>query len=210
MERVNRHPVGGTRCRDIHQTRQAIAKLAGRLDGEGDGHNPLGCDPILNKAGDAVDDHAGLASSRSGEHDERAGVVRDGPLLGGVESFEGVLWGGDGHGASLRRYSVEPSAARGHSAFLLDTDLFQHEDSRGRPFWERVLEAGYPGYRRLSENLVQVSGCTTDTARQAVNLWMTSTPHRANLLDKKIRFVGVGVAATSDCSVVDITADHGS
>jgi uncharacterized protein YkwD len=111
---------------------------------------------------------------------------------------------------ALKTHAILTSAARGHSAFLLDADLFQHEDSRGRQFWERVLEAGYPGYRRLSENLVQVSGCTTDTARQAVSLWMTSAPHRANLLDKKIRFVGVGVAATSDCSVVDITADHGS
>jgi uncharacterized protein YkwD len=110
----------------------------------------------------------------------------------------------------LRTHAILTGAARAHSAFLLDTGLFQHDDAKGRPFWNRILDAGYPGYRRLSENLVQVSGCTADTARRAVTLWMESPPHRANLLDKKVRFTGVGVAVTDDCSVIDITADYGS
>ncbi len=111
--------------------------------------------------------------------------------------------------ASLKTSAVLTSAALGHSNFLSVSGLFQHEDANGRPFWNRVVEAGYGG-KRMGENLAQVSQCSRDTARVVVSLWMASAPHRANLLDRKFRFAGVGVAANDDCSIVTVTADYGN
>jgi uncharacterized protein YkwD len=111
---------------------------------------------------------------------------------------------------ALKTSAVLSSAALGHSAFLSNSGLFQHEDAQGRPFWNRIVEAGYGRNKRMSENLAQVSQCTPATARLVVSLWMGSPLHRVNLLDRKVRFTGVGVTADADCTTVTVTADYGS
>lgn len=102
-------------------------------------------------------------------------------------------------------------AARGHSRFLSTTGLFQHEDGRGRPFWNRLVRAGYPRSATMAENIAMVGGtCSPEVAAEAVRMWMASPPHRANLLHRRMRAVGVGVVASPDCSRIYFTADYGS
>ncbi len=102
-------------------------------------------------------------------------------------------------------------AARGHSSFLSDTGLFQHEDRRGRPFWNRLVRVGYPRRATMAENIAMIGGtCSPDVAREAVRMWMASPPHRANILNRGMRAVGVGVVASPDCSRIYFTADYGS
>ncbi len=106
--------------------------------------------------------------------------------------------------ASLRR------PARAQSRYLRSIADLRHESSDGSPFWTRLLAAGYPANRVMAENLAMVSGCEIAAARRTVALWMRSPGHRANLLDRRVRFVGTGAASTSDCSATYITADYGS
>lgn len=100
-------------------------------------------------------------------------------------------------------------AARGHSRFLAARGVLQHEDARGRPFWVRLVAAGYPRNRAMGENLAQVGGCGAGPARRAVALWMGSPGHRANILSPRYRAIGVGAVATGGCEAAAVTADFG-
>lgn len=53
----------------------------------------------------------------------------------------------------------------------------------------RVVQAGYTPWRRLAENL----GAGFVSPRGVVRAWMRSAGHRRNLLDCRLREVGVGV-----------------
>lgn len=106
--------------------------------------------------------------------------------------------------ASLNR------AARGQSRALLGAGAFQHESLDGSPFWTRLVAAGFPATRRMGENLAMVSRCDRAAARETVRMWMASRGHRANLLNRRFRFVGSGVARAPDCSTTILTADYGS
>ncbi len=100
-------------------------------------------------------------------------------------------------------------AARGHSRFLAARGVLQHEDARGRPFWVRLVAAGYPRDRAMGENLAQVGGCGPPPARRAVALWMASPGHRANVLSPRYRAIGVGAVTTGGCRAAAVTADFG-
>ncbi|MGD9570768.1 MAG: CAP domain-containing protein [Thermoleophilia bacterium] len=100
--------------------------------------------------------------------------------------------------------------ARSHSRHLATTGTLTHEDAKGAPFWQRLVAAGYPRNRRMAENLARLSDCRTSLARQTVRLWMGSPPHRANLLDPRMRRVGIGVARLDGCRETVVTAAFGS
>jgi hypothetical protein len=69
------------------QGADALLHLAGGLVGEGHGDDVLGADAaILDQMGDLAGDHAGLAGTGAGEHQERAADVVHGLLLPGVET----------------------------------------------------------------------------------------------------------------------------
>lgn len=105
--------------------------------------------------------------------------------------------------ATLRR------PARAQSAYLAATGALSHESRDGSPFWTRLIAAGYPRERRMAENLALVPGCG-GAARRIVALWLASPAHRANLLDRRMRWVGAGVASDPSCERTVITADYGS
>jgi uncharacterized protein YkwD len=111
---------------------------------------------------------------------------------------------------ALRVSKALRRAARPQSAFLLRTDQLTHDSPDGSPFWKRIVAAGYPRNRWMAENLAYLSGCDTTTARRTVAMWMASPPHRVNLLNRRYRFVGAGVASAGDCSLTYATADYGS
>lgn len=102
--------------------------------------------------------------------------------------------------------------ARAHSRFLAvkhNGRLF-HEDGRGRPFYVRLVAAGWPRNRRMSENLASITACRKKDPRIMVGQWLRSPGHRVNLLDPKVRYVGVGVISTRYCDVTVYTTDFGA
>jgi uncharacterized protein YkwD len=115
------------------------------------------------------------------------------------------------HGrAPLRRLDVLARPARAHSHDLLLRGAFTHAGAAGSPFWTRLVAAGFPRDRRTAENIAEAPGCGVAAARRTVRMWMASPPHRANLLDRRMRFVGTGAAHAAGCASTILTADIGS
>lgn len=110
----------------------------------------------------------------------------------------------------LRAIATLQRPARAHSRYLMTIGVLDHDGRDGSPFWTRLIAAGYPSGRSLAENLAMAHGCGIDAARQTVQLWLKSQPHRANLLNPTYRWAGAGAASTTRCSSTFITADFGS
>ncbi|MBB5956929.1 uncharacterized protein YkwD [Saccharothrix tamanrassetensis] len=79
-------------------------------------------------------------------------------------------------------------AARGHSADMAAQNYFDHKSKDGRTFVDRVKAAGYPSPG--AENIA--AGQRTPEA--VVKGWMESPGHRANMLNCKLKTLGVGMA----------------
>jgi uncharacterized protein YkwD len=112
--------------------------------------------------------------------------------------------------APLRMSGTLRRPARAQSRYLLASGLLTHAGPDGSPFWTRLVDAGYPRNRWLAENLAQLGGCDSSTARRTVRMWMNSPGHRVNLLSPRYRWVGVGSASDGGCGTTVITADYGS
>ena len=110
----------------------------------------------------------------------------------------------------LRARATLTRPARAHSRYLLRRGTFAHEGRGGKPFWTRLVAAGYPRTRTMGENLAMTYGSGVGAARRTVRMWMGSAGHRANLLNPRFRYTGAGVARSADFSTVIITADYGS
>jgi uncharacterized protein YkwD len=112
---------------------------------------------------------------------------------------------------ALRTIATLARPARAHSRVLLGRGLLTHDSPDGSPFWERLVDAGFPRNRAMAENLAMVPGCdAARVARQTVGMWLGSPGHRANLLNGRYRWAGSGAAISRDCRTVVITADYGS
>lgn len=82
------------------------------------------------------------------------------------------------HGrVKLRVRSTLQSGAHSWAVYLQRYNLFRHGS----------LASG------VSENIAWIS-CQRGWARKIVRMWLGSSGHRANLLDRSARYVGVGVA----------------
>jgi uncharacterized protein YkwD len=79
-------------------------------------------------------------------------------------------------------------AARRHSADMAAKGYFDHNSQDGTTPWTRMERAGYssPG----AENIAMGQR----TAAEVMNSWMNSPGHRANILNCKLRAIGVGIA----------------
>ncbi len=116
----------------------------------------------------------------------------------------------------VRSSSLNRAAAK-HSRSMAKDGYFAHESSNGSVFWQRIkhfYSARGHRYWAVGENLVWAS--PKMTAKQAVKMWMNSKPHRANLLSKKWREIGLSaVHSTSapgdyqDRAATIVTADFG-
>jgi uncharacterized protein YkwD len=110
--------------------------------------------------------------------------------------------------ARLRR------AANGHSSQMVNFGYFDHTTPDGDSFVDRILSAGYvkrdAGWT-LGENLAWGTGYLSTPAGM-MNAWMNSPGHRANILKRAYREVGIGVrlGVPSDDTVgATVTADFG-
>jgi uncharacterized protein YkwD len=95
-----------------------------------------------------------------------------------------------GHG--LPALKASPRLARAadrHSGDMLRHDFFAHESSDGTSFLRRVRS--YAHARSVGENLALLSG-VRGAAGEVVRMWLNSPPHRAVLLSRGFRRVGVG------------------
>lgn len=83
--------------------------------------------------------------------------------------------------------------AQYHSDDQAAHQTMSHQSSNGDDMVVRLRRFGV-NYNRASENVAMGQGSVAD----AMNSWMNSPPHRANLLDGQIRFVGFGMARDSN------------
>jgi uncharacterized protein YkwD len=125
-------------------------------------------------------------------------------LLGAINAARSTR-----HLPALRLAPTLVRAARTHSATLLQAGRLEHQGPGGSPFWQRLVEAGYPSQRPMAENLAMVPGCDVATARTAVRMWLQSPAHRANMLSRRYRWVGPGAALSEPCGTAIYTVDFG-
>ncbi|MGI5165290.1 CAP domain-containing protein [Spirillospora sp. CA-253888] len=93
---------------------------------------------------------------------------------------------------ALRTDSRLTLAARRHSADMAEHKYLDHTSRNGDSPWKRMEDAGYTGGGG-AENIAQ--GYATPAA--VVKGWMESPGHRANILNCKLRAIGVGMAKGS-------------
>ena len=110
------------------------------------------------------------------------------------------------------------AAAAFHTNQMGLRGFFEHESANGAEFWQRIARF-YPTLSGRSwsvgENIVW--GSPDLSAAAAVREWMNSPPHRANILSREWREIGLGGAHFASApgafrggSVTIVTADFGT
>lgn len=118
----------------------------------------------------------------------------------------------------LTRSPQLASAAVTHSRSMASAGFFKHESADGSAFWKRI-QRFYPaaGFRKWSvgENLVWSSPSLS--AKRAVQMWLKSPPHRANLLSRNWAQIGLSAVYASSApgeyqgrAATIVTADFGT
>jgi uncharacterized protein YkwD len=115
---------------------------------------------------------------------------------------------------ALRENKRLRKAAVGHSKDMVKDRFFEHTTPEGTTMVDRILRAKYvredEGWA-LGENLAWGTG-SFGTPRGAVDAWMNSPGHRANLLRRTYRDVGIGIVLgvpVSDAAGTTYTVDFG-
>jgi uncharacterized protein YkwD len=86
--------------------------------------------------------------------------------------------------------------ANGHSSDMVAGDYFDHTTPGGVTMVDRIKGSGYVRPNRgwmIGENLEWGTGSLA-TPRGAMKAWMNSPEHRANILQRGYRELGVGIA----------------
>jgi uncharacterized protein YkwD len=111
--------------------------------------------------------------------------------------------------AKLRR------AAQGHSADMVASRYFAHDSLSGADIADRILGEGYARGQgwAIGENIAWGTGSLA-TAAEIQQAWMESPGHRANILQRQFREIGIGVAigapvAAGGLAGATYTADFG-
>jgi uncharacterized protein YkwD len=90
------------------------------------------------------------------------------------------------------------AAAVAHSSQMVTRGFFEHSSANGTPFWRRIARF-YParGYRDWSVGENLATGSPGLAANEALDEWLKSPPHRANLFDRGWREAGIGAVFAS-------------
>ena len=101
------------------------------------------------------------------------------------------------HGLKSLRYDGKLSrAAAGHAHDMVTQHFFDHNSRNGATFASRIKHTGWTRTRRayiLGEN-IGWGGGDLATPRNMVDAWMHSAGHRANILARSFRMIGIGIA----------------
>jgi uncharacterized protein YkwD len=87
-------------------------------------------------------------------------------------------------------------AAVGHSRDMVAKHYFAHESRNGADFDDRIKRTGWTKSRRsytMGENIAWGGGHLS-TPRSIVRSWMNSSGHKANILARGFRYIGIGIA----------------
>lgn len=103
--------------------------------------------------------------------------------------------------APLRLNARLTAAAERQSRAMATQHFLAHNDPDGSTPGTRVHAAGYP-YQMVGENIT----ANTDDPRDAVDTWMNSPGHRANILTCAYRETGIAVADATDDTAQDYRA----
>ena len=98
-------------------------------------------------------------------------------------------------------------ASRAHSREMVRRDYFSHNSYNGESFSHRLIRFGFSqsGCKRWTagEDIAYGYG-SGGTAKAVFRAWMHSKPHRAVILDKRLRRVGVGRAKGTWKGIPDV------
>jgi len=111
----------------------------------------------------------------------------------------------------LRRNRALARSSDYHCADMLAANFFAHSSSNGMSFEQRIDR--FRPSRRIGETLAYLSkGARSRQARRIVDLWMNSPPHRASLLSRSFRRIGVARrnGTLGSAPVTVFTADFAS
>jgi uncharacterized protein YkwD len=114
------------------------------------------------------------------------------------------------HLVPLRLSTALTTAARAHSQEMASGGYFAHESADGSAFWHRIQRSYTSSpwrYWSVGENLLWSSGDLD--AQGAVQMWIATPEHRANLLTANWREIGVSAlhvaAAPGTYDGLDVT-----
>lgn len=93
----------------------------------------------------------------------------------------------------LRGSETLQNSATGHACDMAAREFFAHEGPGGPNLAQRLRGAGYR-FRAGNENIAKTS---TDSVDRVAAIWRASPGHMGNVLDPKVREVGVGLAVAN-------------
>lgn len=103
---------------------------------------------------------------------------------------------------ALTRRSDLDQVARRHSEDMRDRDFFSHENPDGQNSSARITAAGIT-WSATGENIAYSMGQSTGRAENAVEGWMNSAGHKANILDENdLGFTQTGVGVSFEESTL--------
>jgi uncharacterized protein YkwD len=79
-------------------------------------------------------------------------------------------------------------AADNHSYYMSRTDDVDHTLAGGLTWSQNILNYGYPEGYGMGENVL----AGRSSAGGALNLWISSPPHNANMLNRSWKAIGIG------------------
>ena len=99
-------------------------------------------------------------------------------------------------------------AARSHSLDMVRRNYFSHVSRSGSDIVDRLNRTGYMRGARawtVGENLAWGSG-TRSTPSEIMEAWMSSPGHKANILQRRFREIGIGVVFAAPRNVGGLPA----
>lgn len=96
---------------------------------------------------------------------------------------------------ALRENAKLREAAEGHSESMVADTFFSHDSPDGADMADRILGTGYARGQgwSLGENIAWGTGDLA-TAAEIHRAWMRSAGHKANILRRQFREIGIGIA----------------
>jgi uncharacterized protein YkwD len=104
------------------------------------------------------------------------------------------------------------AAAGAHSTEMVDDAYFRHASADGTSFSDRIIRTGYVARNSswtLGENLAWATG-ELATPAHLMDAWMHSPDHRANILTRAYRDIGIGIRFGGTNTRLTVTADFGA